>query len=419
MNRTIEDMEVITRNFRTSLIVILSLAAFPFVSGTARGQSFGVELLNNVMPASGAMAGASIAKPQDLQSSIYGNPATLTQFRGTQFSFGSAWIEPTYNITQTANLPGFGVSAFPQTKSDAQGVAGGNIGVTQDFNAMGFPVTTGLGLMAGAGAAGDFRQVPASNGTHVSIVALDIVNSVGVDLTDRLALGTSFVLSSATLDGPFVGITGASSDYGIRGGIGFNYELPVDTSVGLYWKSEVGYTFENLIKFGSGPFLDVSVDRPEILGLGISNNSLMDGKLLLSIDGVFQNYSDTDFFRAIYVDQWAVQCGAQYSPNCRCRLRAGYAYNENPMRDIVPASAGGILPPGGVAHIQYIQAQLALIPQHRITGGVGVRDVLPGVDVDLYAGGMFKETQQFSTTIASLEGYWVGFGLTWRFCRGA
>ncbi len=87
--------------------------------------------------------------------------------------------------------------------------------------------------------------------------------------------------------------------------------MPVDTSFGLYWKSKVGYTFENLIRFPNvpTPFLDVSVDRPEILGLGISNNSLMDGKLLLSVDAVYQNYSDTDFFRAIYVDQWAIQCG--------------------------------------------------------------------------------------------------------------
>lgn len=406
-------------NFHSLLIAVLTFVASSLLVDRLSAQSFGVELLNNVMPASGAMAGASIARPQDLQSSIYGNPASLTQFRGTQFGFGSAWIEPTYNITQTASLPGFGVDPFPQTKSDAQGVAGGNIGVTQDFNAMGYPVTTGLGLMAGAGAAGDFRQVPQSNGTHVSIVALDIVNSIGVDLTDRLALGTTFVLSNATLDGPFVGITGASSDYALRGGIGVNYELREDTTAGFYWKSKAGYTFENLIRFGAGPFLDVSVDRPEILGLGISNSSLMGGKMLLSIDGVFQNYSDTDFFRAIYVDQWAVQFGAQYSPNCRCRIRAGYAYNENPMRPIVPNTAGGVLPPGGVDHIQYIQAQLAIIPQHRITGGVGVRDLLPGVDLDLYAGGMFKETQQFSTTIASLQGYWIGFGLTWRFCRGA
>ena len=103
----------------------------------------------------------------------------------------------------------------------------------------------------------------------------------------------------------------------------------------------------------------------------------------------------------------------------RLRLRLGYAWNENPMRNAVGDSAGGILPPGGAAHIQYLEALNAAIPQHRITGGVGVRDVLPGVDLDLLAGGMFETSQTFGITTADVESYWIGAGFTWRFCRGA
>ena len=58
------------------------------VSTAAYGQSFGVELHNTLMPASGGMGGASVARPQDLTSAINANPATLTQFQGTQFMFG-------------------------------------------------------------------------------------------------------------------------------------------------------------------------------------------------------------------------------------------------------------------------------------------------------------------------------------------
>ena len=124
-------------------------------------------------------------------------------------------------------------------------------------------------------------------------------------------------------------------------------------------------------------------------------------------------------FGAIFEDQWALQFGAQYSLNDRIRVRAGYAWNENPMRDAVGGSAGGILPPGGAAHIQYIEALFAAIPQHRVTAGVSVRDVLPGIDMDFYAGGMFEESQTFGLTTATLKSYWVGTGLTWRFGRGA
>jgi long-chain fatty acid transport protein len=65
------------------------------------------------------------------------------------------------------------------------------------------------------------------------------------------------------------------------------------------------------------------------------------------------------------------------------------------------------------------RGQFAAISQHRLTGGVGIRDLLPGLDFDLFAGGMFKNTDRFADTIASIESYWVGAGITWRFGRGA
>ena len=92
-------------------------------------QSFGIELHNTLMPASAGMAGTSIARPQDLQSGMGGNPATLTQFKGTQFSFGGGWAESTYNIAHDGGvLPRLG--AF-DAKSETEGSALGNIGVTQ------------------------------------------------------------------------------------------------------------------------------------------------------------------------------------------------------------------------------------------------------------------------------------------------
>ena len=129
-------------------IAALLLTLIVFSARSAHAQSFGVEVFNNLMPASGGMAGASIATPQDLQSAINGNPATLTQYRGTQFGLGGAWIEPTYNLSVAP--PGLPFVGPFDAKSDAQGIAAPNIGVTQDFSAWGLPVTMGLGLMAGS-----------------------------------------------------------------------------------------------------------------------------------------------------------------------------------------------------------------------------------------------------------------------------
>jgi long-chain fatty acid transport protein len=146
---------------------------------------------------------------------------------------------------------------------------------------------------------------------------------------------------------------------------------------------------------------------------------MLDGQLLLALDAVYLHYSDTALFSALYNNQWALQLGAQYTVSDRLRVRCGYAWNENPMRDLVGDEAGGILPPGGALHIQYIESLFAAIPQHRITGGVGVRDLLPGVDLDLFAGGMFENSQTFGVTTATVSSYWVGAGVTWRFGRGA
>ena len=404
------------RRFAALLLALIVLPA-----NGAYAQSFGVELFNNLMPASGGMAGTSIAAPQDLQSAINGNPATLTQYHGTQFGLGGAWVEPTYNLTVAPSDPDLPFVRPFDAKSDTQGVAPPNIGVTQDISAWGMPLTIGLGLMSGAGGGVDFRQVPASNGTYASFVALDIIAGAGVSLTDRLSVGASMILSNATNAGPFVGNSGSSADYGLRGSVGVNYDVTPDSSVGMYWKSKVAYQFDNLVTFPAlapGVYLDVAADRPQCLGLGIANKTLLDGRLLLAMDAVFQEYTNTAMFGDIFHDQWALQFGAQYALNDRVRLRAGYAWNENPMRDSVGDRLGGVLPPGGVQQVQYIEALFAAIPQNRLTAGVSVRDVLPGVDLDLFAGGMFKESQTFGITTAEVQSYWIGTGITWRFGRG-
>ena len=401
-------------------IAFLMLALVALSAEAAHAQSFGVELFNNVMPASGGMAGTSIASPQDVQSAVYGNPATMTQYRGTQFAFGSAWVEPTYNLSVAEpGLPLLGISPFTDAKSDAEGLAPVNIGVTQDLSAWDMPVTIGLGFMAGSGAGVDFRHVPQPNGTNATFLALDVVSGAGIDLTERLSVGASVILSNATLDGPFVGFSGSTADYALRGTLGLDYALRPDTRVGLYWKTKAGYTFQNAFRLFPGSYRDVSVDRPECVGVGVSNSTLMDGRLLLAADATYQQYTETAMFGELFRDQWSLQFGTQYSINDRIRLRLGYAWNQNPMRNSVGDRLGGVLPPGGVAHVQYIEALFAAIPQDRITGGLSVRDVLPGVDLDLLAGGMFAASQTFGITTATVESYWVGAGITWRYGRGA
>jgi long-chain fatty acid transport protein len=197
-------------------------------------------LNNTLMPASGGMAGTGIAQPQDLTSSLSGNPGTLTQFRGTQFIFGGAWAEPTFNLTQTSNIPVVGpplIEPF-SAKSTAPGVPMGNIGVTQDLSELGLPATFGIGFITTAGGFVDFRQVPQSHGTNSALSIFSLPISLGVDLTDRLSVGATMALGIAFFDAPFVGVGGMTPDYALRASLGANYHLTDYTNVGAYYQTK-------------------------------------------------------------------------------------------------------------------------------------------------------------------------------------
>lgn len=391
-------------------------AVMAFCGEVAKAQTFGIELHNNLMPASGGMAGASLSRPQDLQSAINGNPATLRQFQGTQFSFGGAWADANYRVNQTAPLPLLTIASFNDT-SDTPGALLGNIGLTQDADFLGLPATLGLGLMSNAGAGVDFRDVPASNGTSAQYLALDMVAAAGVDLSEQLSVGASFALGTSFLDGPFVDVGGMTPAYGVRFNVGANYQLTPNTSLGAYWQSKKNFDFENAALLTSAAIpVDVKFDHPMNVGFGLANSSLLDGRLLLAVDAVFKQHSEADFLKAIYKNQWAVQVGAQFAATETTRLRLGYAWNENPMKDAQAVSIGGVTLPNGVPAVRYVQGQFAPITQHRITTGIGKRDVLPGIDVDLFAGYAFKATDTLAETIVTVsDNYWVGFGTTWRF----
>jgi long-chain fatty acid transport protein len=406
---------------RVAAALGVAVCLFSLVKQTA-AQSFGVETHNTLMPASGGMGGASLALPQDLTSAINGNPATLAQFHGTQFSVSGSWVEPTYNLEHTGGvLPGVGTFA---AKSEAQGSAGGNIGVTQDFSALGLPATLGIGFITAAGAGVDFRHVPQSNGTSSTLFVFEMTSGVGVDLSERLSAGASASLGTGMFDGPFVGIGAMAYDYALRGTLGLNYELTPCRWFGFYYQTEQSFTFDKAIRLELPGNLfsveqDIKMDLPENIGFGIADKSLMDGRLILAVDVLYKLWDDADLWRTLYDNQWVVQTGAQYGIG-RCRLRIGYAFAEDPLQHPPGISAGGVTPPGAVTALEYVQGQLAITSQHRLTIGAGVVDVLPGVDFDLMAGGMFHDAEQFGPlTSTSVESYWVGAGLTWRFGRGA
>ncbi len=385
----------------------------------AHAQTFGVELNNTLMPATGAMGGAGIARPQDLTSAVNANPATLTQFHGTQFLFGGGWAEPTYNLTQHTPIVLLDVDPY-SAKSSAQGLPLGNIGVTQDLSALGLPATLGMAFVTTSGGFVDFRQIPESNGTNSAFISFSLPVALAADLTERLHVGGSLAMGIAFFDAPFVELGGMTPDTALRGAVGMNYDLTECTSLGAYYQTAQHFRFDNAVAFAfNQTYQDVNMDLPQNIGFGVANQTLMDGRLLLATDLLYKLWDEADLFRSVYDNQLVVQLGAQYSTG-KYKLRAGYVWAENPLDEQPGRNIGGITPPGGIPAVRYTQGLMAVTCQHRISAGIGVTDVLPGIDLDLMAGGMFRNTQQLANfTTTSIESYWIGLGLTWRFGRGA
>ncbi len=407
-------------------LVILSVLMLIIVGAPlASGQSFGVELHNTLMPASGGMGGVSIARPQDLTSAMNANPAALTQFRGTQFAFGGGWAESTFNLTQTSNVPLIGPNPLIEPfsgKSTAPGAPVGNIGVTQDLSALGLPATLGVGFITTAGGFVDFRHIPESHGTNTGQTIFNMPFALGMDLTDRLSVGTSMSMGIAFFDGPFVGVGGMTPDYALRGTLGGNYLLTEATTIGSYYQTAQSYTFDNAFVLNAGPgqsAFEVNMELPQNVGFGVANSALMDGRLLLGVDLVYKLWDEADLYSAVYDNQMVVQLGSQLTRG-RYRFRTGYVWAENPIDGTPGSNIGGVVQPGDLAAVRYTQGLLAITSQHRISLGVGVTDLLPGIDMDVMGGGMFRDTEQLGNfTTTSIESYWIGAGLTWRFGRGA
>jgi long-chain fatty acid transport protein len=371
------------------------------------------------MPASGGMGGASVAQPQDFLSSINGNPATLSQYHGTQFTLAGAFAGPTIDLTQTGPAPLIGVTPF-SAKSGTPGTVIPNIGVTQELSAYGLPVTFGLALIGSAGAGTSFLREPQSNGTSSYLLLLDIAPSVAVKLTDRLSVGATMFLGDGYLSGPFVGVSSMTNALALRAGVGASYQLTDYTTLGFYWQGKQRFRFQDAtVLFNSTVSRDVTLALPDQYGLGVANSRLMDGRLLLSADVLYLQWKTADLFQDIYRNQWVMQLGTQYTVNRRVKLRAGYALAENPIDSNTGTMVDGIPVPGGIPSVKYVQAQFAVVNQHRISGGLGVSDVLPGLDFDFLAGGMFPASAQLGAlTRVDVSSYWLGVGLTWRFGRG-
>lgn len=411
-------------------IKITTVAAVVAISSSPAlyAGPYGYDLHNVLAPVSGAMAGTSIARPQDTVSAVFGNPAGLTDYSGTQFTFGATFYMPVVDLEHDGSVTG---TAFEETSgTDIFPVP--QIAVTQDLNGLGLPATLGLGLTAVSGIGSEFRGNSGSLGAGAEFIIFGVNAGLGYQVTDNLSLGAAATISFAQLDFGLSSTSAQTHDLGLRATLGMTYDMG-DTTLGGFYQTEQEHTYDNIVETDPGVYASPKITQPANIGIGIANNSLMGGDLLLMADAMYKFWGDADFWQDVYEDQGVFSLGAELTSG-NWKYRVGYGYADDPTDENATAPLGdltqvnssiGVIPLSDPV-VQYLQAtQTEVIYKHRLTAGFGYSEFLgmPGLNLDTHVGWQMEEERDYGTgtlsggghTSADVHSWHAGFGLTWKF----
>ena len=390
------------------------LLGLPLLPGYAAAANFGTDLNLSMMPAAGGMGGVGIARPQDLGASVFGNPATLTQFKGTQFMFGATF----YNVDVEATHDGSTTGTAWSGDSNAGPYLVPNVAVSQQITD---DMVAAGGLTVVSGVGSDFRGVPGSLDPLAEILVYGANAGVGYEIAPNLSLGAMATIALGFGQAGLNGNTASTSNFGFRGTVGLTYAAG-DTTVGGYYRSPLSIKYDNMVQYAASAFHSPRFEQPQELGIGVANRSLMDGKLLLAADLVWKDWSSAEAYGDIYKDQTLVALGAQYDMG-GYKLRAGWAHVDSPIKNNVGSNVGsinslligGVTTPMNPALTQYVQATNAeVIWEDQLTLGLGM-DLTPRITADAQIAYALNRSQTIGATKVDAGAWQAGVGLTWHF----
>lgn len=381
-------------------LVLFALMTTAFAE--AHATNVGTDANLGYKPAAGAMGGAAYTMPQEASAAVFGNPATLADFKGKSFNLGAAYLGVSAKNTQ-ASAAGTNVS-----KSGANDYVAPDVGLAIEL-APGSVL--GLGLEVDAGLGADYRDKPislvgvsgaASLPLVVELVSFNVNAAFARKLTPEWSVGGAatlgFGLAQLGTAGPTSGLPPALGDFGGTTssvhafGAGFSlgttYSPREDLRFSAAYKSKLGYKFKDIVytSVAGAGYQDIKIEQPEEVILGIASGR-GEGPWLFEADLVWKAWSRAKTYKDVWKDQWLLAVGGQHAVG-PWRLRAGYHYSSKIMRKNPNNTLGGLVGLGTVPLGSAAQAaglgtvaqdvvgivQTTLLPvvmKHTLSAGVG------------------------------------------------
>jgi long-chain fatty acid transport protein len=356
--------------------LILLLAGFAFSTATAQAQ-FGA-VLSGAGPVNRSMAGASVAAPLSPGGAIYWNPATLSGLERSELEAGAELLF-VHSRLDSSVAPGALAPGVPPTLLSGSTTSDGGPyalpTIALAYVPEGSPVSFGLGVFSLAGFGVNYPgslsnpvlTAPPSAGLGFGPIyseyqVLQITPAVSYKLSDQLSVGVALNVDMANLKldpGVFAAPDDANGDgfatypSGVHGrtawGAGFTvgvYYHDQDWGVGASFRSPQWFEnlhFNSADELGMPRDVQFALNPPMILSVGGAYTGIE--RCVFAADVRYLDYEnakgfgDTGFgadgslrgigWRSIF----AVALGAQYRPTDCTSVRAGFSWNENPIRN--------------------------------------------------------------------------------------
>jgi len=351
---------------------MLALSAVA-VSGAASAGGFYIQ--EQSAAGVGRAQAGNVAAADDA-STIYFNPAGMTQLPGIQLDNGIDLIVPDAGLTDLGTVDHSPVAA----NSRPGGGNGGNPGSASpipDFFASAqipdYPVWVGLGVTAPFGFASKFEQNSFARYDSIDsfVETIDIAPTIAIKFNDWLSFGIgldeqyayvklrSAVPDALAVGGPSIATDGRLTLTGHTWTTGFNGGLLITpqpgTKIGLTYRYGITHNIRGSVTVANlGGLLSAanqqvtglaSLDLPDIVQAGFSQALTPD----LTILGEMDYYTWSNFQQIAiktmsptlgnlvtqenYRDTYSFALGAEYQLDPQWKLRAGIKYDQTPTVD--------------------------------------------------------------------------------------